>query len=108
MASLRRLLLEEPGRIYPAHGPCIDDGPAKIREYLAHRDEREAQIVGAMSREPATVPEIVARVYTDVPRALHKAAELSVSSHLLKLEDEGRAARRDPHGDARKAEWSLV
>ena len=108
MASLRRLLLEDPGRIYPAHGPCIDDGPAKIREYLAHREDREAQIVGAMGREPATVPEIVASVYTDVPTVLHKAAELSVSSHLLKLEDEGRAARTDPHDDPRKASWSLT
>jgi glyoxylase-like metal-dependent hydrolase (beta-lactamase superfamily II) len=108
MASLRRLLLEEPGRIYPAHGPCIEDGPAKIREYLAHRDEREAQIVGALGREPSSVPEIVARVYTDVPTVLHKAAELSVSSHLIKLEDEGRAVRTEPDHDPRKAHWSLA
>jgi ribonuclease/clavin/mitogillin len=108
MASLRRLLIEEPGRIYPAHGPCIDDGPAKIREYLAHREEREAQIVAALGHEPRSVPEIVARVYTDVPRVLHKAAELSVSSHLLKLEDEGRVARSDPRDDPRKAAWRLA
>jgi len=108
MASLRRLLLEEPGRIYPAHGPCIEDGPAKVREYLAHREEREAQIVAALASEPRSVPEIVARVYTDVPRVLHKAAELSVSSHLLKLEDEGRAVRGDPHDDPRKAAWRLA
>jgi len=108
LASLRRLLLEDPGRIYPAHGPCIEDGPGKIREYLAHRDEREAQIVAALDREPRRVAEIVARVYTDVPRVLHPAAELSVSSHLLKLEDEGRAARSDPHEDPRRAAWSRV
>jgi len=108
MASLRRLLEEPAGRIYPAHGPCIEDGPAKIREYIAHRDQREAQIVAALGPVPARVSEIVAWVYTDVPTVLHKAAELSVSSHLLKLEDEGRATRSDPHEDARKAAWSLA
>jgi len=107
MASLRRLLAETPGRIYPAHGPCIEDGEAKIREYLAHREEREQQILGALGRESTTVPALVARVYTDVPTVLHKAAELSVSSHLLKLEDEGRAVRGDPDDDPRKAAWRL-
>jgi len=107
LASLRRLLAETPGRIYPAHGPFIEDGPAKIHEYLAHREEREQQILGSLGREPTTVPAIVARVYTDVPSVLHKAAELSVSSHLLKLEDEGRTVRGDPHDDPRKATWRL-
>jgi len=108
MASLRRLLEEAPGRIYPAHGPCIGDGPGKIREYLAHREERERQIVAALEQGPTSVPEIVARVYTDVPQVLHKAAELSVSSHLLKLEDEGRARRGEHEHDARKATWRLA
>jgi len=105
MASLRRLLLEEAGRIYPAHGPWIADGRKKILEYLAHREERERQIVAALASGPATVPEIVARVYTDVPRVLHKAAELSVSSHLLKLEAEGAALRGDAADDPRHATW---
>lgn len=105
--SLERLLAEPSGRIYPAHGPCIDDGPAKIREYIAHRADRERQIVAALEVGPAGVPEIVTRVYTDVPEVLHKAAELSVSSHLIKLRDEGRA-EADDDGDARQATWRLV
>ncbi len=107
MNSLARLLEEPAGRIYPAHGPCIEDGPGKIREYRAHRDDRERQIVAALEQGAAGVPEIVARVYTDVPEVLHKAAELSVSSHLIKLRDEGRA-RAEGDGDARKATWSLA
>lgn len=107
LRSLARLLEEPPGRIYPAHGPCIEDGPGKVREYLAHREDRERQIVAALEQGAAPVPEIVKRVYTDVPEVLHKAAELSVSSHLLKLRDEGRAAATGSE-DVRKATWSLT
>jgi len=110
MDSLHRLLDERPGRIYPAHGPCIEDGAAKIREYIAHRLEREAQILRALEAGPAGVPEVVARVYTDVPRVLHKAAELSVSAHLVKLEVERRVAHEAAEGgsDPRRATWRLA
>ncbi len=93
LASLERLLAEPPGRIYPAHGPCIADGHSKLREYLAHRQQREAQILAALGSAPATVPEIVRRVYTDVPAVLHAAAAHSVTAHLLKLAAEHRARR---------------
>jgi glyoxylase-like metal-dependent hydrolase (beta-lactamase superfamily II) len=93
MASLERLLAEPAGRIYPAHGPCIEDGPAKLREYLAHRLDRERQILAALRAEPEPVIEIVRRVYTDVPAVLHAAAAQSVTAHLRKLEAEGRAER---------------
>ncbi len=93
LESLELLLAEPPGRIYPAHGPCIEDGPAKLREYLSHRREREAQILRALGPEPASVSQIVTRVYTDVPAVLHAAAAHSVTAHLVRLERIGRARR---------------
>lgn len=93
LASLERLLAEQPRRIYPAHGPHISDGPATLREYLAHRQQREAQILAALGASPLSVPEIVARVYTDIPTVLHAAAAHSVTAHLVKLEHEGRTRR---------------
>ncbi len=93
MNSLERALAEQPGCIYPAHGPKIEDGQAKLREYIAHRHERETQIADALRAGLARVPEIVKRVYAAYPEALHDAAGHSVASHLLKLEREGRAAR---------------
>ena len=93
LASLERLLAERPGRIYPAHGPCVEDGRAKLREYLSHRQQREAQIVAALRPEEEPVMDIVRRVYTDVPAVLHAAAAHSVTAHLRKLEAEGRARR---------------
>ena len=46
--ALERLLAEEPSAIYPAHGPRIADGGAKIREYIDHRLAREREIVAAI------------------------------------------------------------
>ena len=89
--SLERLLAQKPGVIYPAHGPLIREGEAKIREYIAHRQEREDQILAALGEGPLAISEIVARIYGEYPDVLHQAAGESVGSHLRKLENEGRA-----------------
>jgi glyoxylase-like metal-dependent hydrolase (beta-lactamase superfamily II) len=107
MNSLRRLLGERPTAIYPAHGPVVADGMAKIREYIAHREERDVQIVAAMRGGAVCIPDIVKIVYAAYPESLHAAAGHSVCSHLLKLEDEGHAARSgedEPLSDR----WTLV
>jgi glyoxylase-like metal-dependent hydrolase (beta-lactamase superfamily II) len=101
--SLERLLALNPTTIYPAHGPLIDDGKAKIREYIAHRYEREKQIVAALSDGSLDIPAIVARVYAGYPETLHAAAGESVGSHLRKLEREGRVTESDSN-----ARWELV
>jgi glyoxylase-like metal-dependent hydrolase (beta-lactamase superfamily II) len=105
MRSLERMLAEEPTVIYPAHGPRIDDGVAKIREYIAHRLEREQQILDAMGQGDDTIADIVERVYAAYPDPLKLAARASVCSHLLKLERE-RRVRRDGETPL-AARWSL-
>ncbi|MFP8873105.1 MAG: MBL fold metallo-hydrolase, partial [Myxococcota bacterium] len=80
MASLERVLSQEPGRIYPAHGPCIEDGPGKLREYIAHRQDRENQILAALGTGVRRVSDIVAQVYAAYPKTLHPAAGQSVAS----------------------------
>lgn len=93
LASLRRLLDLDIQRIYPGHGPVLEPARPVIEEYIAHRLEREAQILAALRAGAETVAEIVARVYRDVDPALHPVAQLSVQSHLAKLEREGRVRR---------------
>jgi glyoxylase-like metal-dependent hydrolase (beta-lactamase superfamily II) len=107
LRSLERLLEEAPERIYPAHGPVIPDGCAKLREYLAHRQERERQIVSALQSDGVeSIPAVVAIVYAAYPKQLHAAAGQSVASHLVKLEREGRVQRDgSPPLEAR---WKLV
>ena len=105
MRSLERLLEESPGAIYPAHGPRIPDGDAKIREYIAHREQRERDIVAALEQGLETIPEVVALVYAAYPVALHAPARMSVGSHLRKLEREGRAVSNGE--DPLEARWAL-
>ncbi len=106
LRSLEKLLAERPRRIYPAHGPAIDDAVGKIREYIEHRAERERQIVEVLESGPARVMEIVKVVYAAYPETLHPAAAQSTTQHLRKLAREGRARA---HGDdLLAARWELA
>ena len=107
LRSLERLLEERPGTIYPAHGPRIADGVAKLREYLAHRHEREQQILAALADGIERVPAIVRRIYAAYPEALHAAAGSSVASHLCKLLRERRVAQEES-ADPLQARWRLL
>jgi glyoxylase-like metal-dependent hydrolase (beta-lactamase superfamily II) len=104
--SLRRLLDLDLKRIYPAHGPVIEDGPGKIHEYIEHRLLRERQILEALGDGVETIPAIVKRIYVDVAPALHPVAALSVESHLKKLAREGRA--HEEKQPDRPSRWRLT
>ncbi|MEN8162329.1 MAG: MBL fold metallo-hydrolase, partial [Myxococcota bacterium] len=91
---------------YPPHGPAIEDGVGKIREYIEHRAERERQIVAVLERGPARVMEIVKIVYAAYPETLHPAAAQSSTQHLRKLANEGRVRADAP--DLLTAVWELV
>jgi glyoxylase-like metal-dependent hydrolase (beta-lactamase superfamily II) len=90
LASLELLAELRPERLYPGHGPLVPDAVARVGGYLAHRLDREAQVLAALAAGDRTPAEVVARVYAAVDPALHPAAELSVRAHLAKLVREGR------------------
>jgi len=93
MASLERVLALQPSRLLPAHGPIIEEPDTLLRHYLAHRREREEQILAALRAGDTAVEAIVARVYRELSPALFDMARESVTAHLLKLEREGRVSR---------------
>jgi glyoxylase-like metal-dependent hydrolase (beta-lactamase superfamily II) len=97
MDSLQRLLETDVEIIYPAHGPMIRNAKQKIREYIAHRELRERQVLSAIEDGPSEVTGIVKKIYTDVPEFLHPAAAQSVRSHLKKLRKEGRVVEHENH-----------
>lgn len=107
-ASLRRLLALDLRQILPAHGPAIEQPCALLEYYLAHRNEREQQVLAALSGGPTTIPVMVARIYADVDPALHPVAARSILAHLLKLEREGRIVREPGMGTGDEAAWRLA
>jgi glyoxylase-like metal-dependent hydrolase (beta-lactamase superfamily II) len=93
MTSLHRLFALDLRQILPAHGPPVDDPRALLEQYIAHRNQREQQVLAGLAAGPATVGALVATIYADVDPRLHPAAALSVTAHLLKLERERRVTR---------------
>ena len=89
LRSLRTLRERHPKRIHPAHGPTRDDAVALIDEYIAHRLEREQQVLGAIRSGARTLEELRARIYPVLDERLHRAAEIQLTAHLIKLREEG-------------------
>lgn len=84
--------------VYPGHGPVVEDGPAKIQEYIHHRQEREDEILQLLSSKSPNaqgwkVVDIVSVIYAAYPRTLWDWAGRLVVLHLEKLEHDGKVNR---------------
>ncbi len=81
---------QEVTRVWPGHGPVIDDALGALDFYLAHRTERLEQVREALrgldgpgGPAPDDVPrQVVETVYADVDPVLWGAAELSVRAQI--------------------------
>lgn len=92
LRSLHTLRARNPKRIYPAHGPVRDDAVALIDEYIAHRLERERQVLDAIAAGATSIAEMRARIYPDLDPRLHRAAEIQLQAHVIKLKEDGAIA----------------
>jgi len=93
LRSLHVLRDRQPQRVHPAHGPDRDHAVALIDEYIAHRLGRERQVLAAIAEGARDIPSMRARIYPDLDPRLAGAAEIQITAHLIKLVEEGRAAR---------------
>ena len=93
LESLRRVHDLGPAALYCGHGPELTEDPLAVLDfYLAHRAYREHQLLAALEHGAATVEELVAVVYAEVPRSLWPYAAQSTRATLAKLRAEGRVA----------------
>jgi glyoxylase-like metal-dependent hydrolase (beta-lactamase superfamily II) len=92
LASLARLRSLGLSRIYPTHGPPIDDVDARLTRFESHRRARIAQVGAVLDAHPAaTRREILEHVYGDtVPPGLEAAAMESLGAVLDHLGEGGR------------------
>lgn len=91
LRSLERVLALDPDRLMPAHGAPVEEPAVLIRQYIAHRLEREEQILEGLRAGVRSVDALVNRIYVGLKPALVPMARESVLAHLRKLRDEGVA-----------------
>lgn len=106
LASLERLLARPDAIYWPTHGPPIRAPRRFVAALIAHRRAREAAIEAAIRAGHHHIPDIVAAVYKETPKALHPAAGLSVLAHCLHLAAQGRLRAEGPPGPGRR--WQVM
>ncbi|KAL0074691.1 Metallo-hydrolase/oxidoreductase [Phycomyces blakesleeanus] len=110
MASLKKMEALVPKRLYPGHGTMIENGPAKIKEYINVRKQREDQIVRIMhsdtKKQSWTIGDLVQAIYGFEGDMM---MEYTVSLHLTKLEKDGRVVQsreaNDADSDIKNVQW---
>jgi glyoxylase-like metal-dependent hydrolase (beta-lactamase superfamily II) len=91
--GLEYLATLNPTQLYPGHGPVIEKGVDKIKEYISHRMDREHQIMALMTNgersewSPMDITEVLYKAY---PENLHIPAARSIVLHLGKLQVDGK------------------
>jgi len=85
MQSLE-LLLERDDTVYwPTHGPSIIDPKTHVRAYIAHRIEREEQILKCIDEGTHGIRDMVPLMYRDTPEFMYPAAARSVLAAMENL-----------------------
>jgi len=105
LATLQRLERLRLTRICPGHGDVIDEPRATIQDYVAHRHERERQVLRQLKSGPKRIADMVTALYgdQDLPPKLVEAAGWQVHAHLLRLKADGKVA-----GTSVKSSWQLA
>ncbi len=105
MHSLRKVAGRHDAILWPTHGNPVTDPQPFLEAYLAHRIEREAQVLAQVRAGSASINDIVKVLYAGVREELHKPAGRSVLSHLVKLVDDGLVTVADDVPPSLKASF---
>jgi glyoxylase-like metal-dependent hydrolase (beta-lactamase superfamily II) len=89
LASLERMRGRGFRTLFPSHGAPVLDVDAKLGEAIAHRLERERQILAAWRRGLRATEELVAEVYAETPAPLRPLAARQLAAHLERLARRG-------------------
>ena len=90
MASLGLLLQRDDEVFWPTHGNSIDDPKPFVQAFIAHREEREAQIRECLSRDIGSIRDMVPHMYSkDIPEKMYPAAARSVFAAIIYMVQKG-------------------
>jgi len=85
MQSLELLLERDDAVYWPTHGPSIIDPKTHVRAYIAHRIEREEQILKCIDEGTHGIRDMVPLMYRDTPEFMYPAAARSVLAAMENL-----------------------
>jgi glyoxylase-like metal-dependent hydrolase (beta-lactamase superfamily II)/8-oxo-dGTP pyrophosphatase MutT (NUDIX family) len=105
LGSLRRLREYDCRLLLPSHGSPSARPRETLDEAIAHRVQREEELVAALRAGPRTSAELTETLYQGLPDPLLRLAGWQVLAGLRKLQREGRVAATDADGEPR---WSFV
>jgi glyoxylase-like metal-dependent hydrolase (beta-lactamase superfamily II) len=94
--------------IYGGHGEPVHDPQAKLRDYLAHRESRQREILNALQRGPQTIPDLVRTIYRDTNPVLWPAAARQMLAYLIALEQEGHVRSHELRRPLNKDEHAIL
>jgi glyoxylase-like metal-dependent hydrolase (beta-lactamase superfamily II) len=106
--SMHKVIGRHDSILSPTHGGPVTDPNTFLVAYLAHRLEREQQIIHQISLGNATIPGIVKVLYAAVDKRLHRPARRSVWSHIRKLVDDGVVVTTDGGAPRLLGEYALA
>jgi glyoxylase-like metal-dependent hydrolase (beta-lactamase superfamily II) len=92
LASLEKLTRRDDRIYYPTHGNPIRNPQVFVSKLIEHRQSRERQIEACLKRGVTRIPDMVAVIYSEIDKKLHRAAAMSVLAHLRHMVATGRAA----------------
>ena len=108
LASLRKLLPYDITRYWPTHGPAITDPINYVRLFIAHREDREDQIIAYLRTGAKQIADFVPEMYAGYDKRLWYPAANSVHAHMLHLVETGRATVADGAEAQLTATYELV
>lgn len=89
LESLELLLKRDDRRYWPTHGPSVEDTHGHVRAFIAHRRDREAQIMRCIEGGTHRIKEMVPSMYADLPEFMYGAAARSVLAAIVYLVQRG-------------------
>ncbi|MGB2756037.1 MAG: MBL fold metallo-hydrolase [Acidimicrobiia bacterium] len=90
LASLERVAQRtDIERLWPTHGPSVDDPQSYVNALITHRRDRADQIRALLENGVGNISEIVPILYAEYDRNVWFAAAATVHAHLIALVESG-------------------
>ncbi len=90
LTALRRLHARDPDKLYPGHGPVIDEPREVLERLISHRLRREWRVLSAVRDGARTLGDVTDTAYEKDISDVRQLAEGTVEAHMEKLAIEGK------------------